>query len=103
MSEGCNRLIKQHKAALIESADDVAYIMRWEAEEHGQERQQSLFIELTDQEQKIMNYLKQKGEGRLDMMHLDMELSLGTLSTSLLEMEFKGLVKSLPGKRYITV
>ena len=27
---GCNRLIKQNKAALIESAKDIEYIMGWE-------------------------------------------------------------------------
>lgn len=103
MSKGCNRLIKQHKAALIESAADVAYIMRWDASATAQSVQQSLFIEMTDQEQRIYDYLTEHSEGRLDKMHLDMDLALSTLSTSLLEMEFKGLVKSLPGKRYMPI
>jgi len=102
-SEGCNRLIKQHKAALIESADDVAYILRWDEKDKVKDIQQSLFIEMTEQERKIFDYLVEKGEGRLDKMHLDMELTLSALSTSLLEMEFSGLVKSLPGKRYIPI
>jgi len=103
MSKGCNRLIKQHKAALIESAADVAYIMRWDPSDAIQSVQQSLFIEMTKQEQLIYDYLKEHSEGRMDKMHLDMDLALSALSTSLLEMEFKGLVKTLPGKRYIPI
>jgi len=29
-SEGCNNLIKTNRAALIQSADDIKYIMGWE-------------------------------------------------------------------------
>ena len=32
MSEGCNQLIKQNKAHLLESVADIGYIMRWELE-----------------------------------------------------------------------
>jgi DNA processing protein len=29
-AEGCNKLIKEHRAHLLESAKDISYIMRWE-------------------------------------------------------------------------
>ena len=47
-SKGCNHLIKSHKAALIESAEDIAYVMRWESSKEQRMVQQALFAELTE-------------------------------------------------------
>ena len=33
-SEGCNNLVKKNKAAIIASANDIIYIMAWEAKEN---------------------------------------------------------------------
>lgn len=102
-SAGCNKLIKQHKASLIESAADIAYIMRWEESAHTQAVQPKLFLDLTDKEQCIYDYLTDKTDSSFDEIHVDMPFAIGQLSSLLLEMEFKGVVRSLPGKRYVLV
>ncbi len=98
-SQGCNLLIKSHKAALAESAADIEYVMRWETKnEKGKQIQQSLFVELNEDEQKIADIIKNNGEATFDYIITHSELGFSKVSALLLDMEFKGLVKALPGR-----
>ncbi len=100
-STGCNALIKQNKAHLIESVKDIAYIMRWEKDAQAEnDKQASLFIELSDEEKSIMGLLKHNEEAPIDWLHHKSEKNLSELANILLSLEFKGLVLSLPGKKY---
>jgi len=103
VSMGCNKLIKQHKASLIESAADIAYIMRWEQASESQIIQPKLFLELEENEQMIYDFLKTESEVSFDHLHATTHFPIGQLSSILLSMEFGGIVKSLPGKRYMLV
>lgn len=62
--------------------------------------QRSLFPELTDEEQVVTNYLTQKGEGQINRMTVDLNQPLSQLLSILVELEFKGVVKALPGGIY---
>lgn len=99
-SEGCNNLIKQHKAHLLQSAADIAYIMRWDPQEKV-EAQMKLFEELEPSEKAVINALNNKESIHIDSLHAKLQKPLSLLSADLLSLEFKGLVKSLPGKRYM--
>ncbi len=99
MSIGCNQLIKTNKAHLLESAKDLAYIMRWETS--GTKHQQtSLFIELSEEEKLILEKIKQVDEAALDWLHHETKMSLSQLANHLLALEFKGIITNLPGKKY---
>lgn len=101
MSKGCNNLIKEHKASLIESADDLAFVMRWDELDKRKNIQTQLFPELTENEHIIVNILKKSENGALiDTLSYESQLSHTTIAGLLLELEFKGVIKSLPGKRY---
>ena len=100
--QGCNHLIKTHKAALIESAKDIGYIMRWE-ETNQEEAEKKLLIKLTDQEQIIADLLKQSEEISIDQLTYESKLGTNVVASLLLMLEFKGLVRALPGKRYIMI
>jgi DNA processing protein len=99
-SEGCNNLIKQGKAHLIETADDVAQLMRWNDIDAGKVIQKQLFVDLEDDEQIIFDLLKQHQEIAIDALTYDAAMSPSQVSSLLLALEFKGIVKSLPGKKY---
>lgn len=98
-SEGCNRIIKQNKALLIENIDDLEYIMGWNAEGKTPVQKQ-LFIHISDRGRKIIELLKQENEQSLDIICLKTELPIGVVSSELLGLEFSGAVKSMPGKIY---
>ena len=101
-SKGCNKLIKNNEAALIENADDLIKNMMWE-ENAPQHRQTSLFIDLSSEEQSIMECLSGTDEMYIDKICLDTGLAVQKVSSHLLNMEFNGLIKSLPGKMYKVV
>ncbi|MEZ4985472.1 MAG: hypothetical protein R2795_10615 [Saprospiraceae bacterium] len=100
-SEGCNWLIKTHKASLLESAADIAYLLRWETSHLPITEQLSLFETLSEEEKLVVNLLRQKESLHIDSLSIQSGLSTGILATVLLEMECKGIVKTLPGKRYL--
>jgi len=100
-SEGCNRLIKTHKAALIESAADVEYIMGWEMKTHKTKKQQrELFTELTPEEETLLNVIGQNKESSIDFITVESNLPMSKVAAVLLNLEFKGIIVSLPGKLY---
>ncbi len=99
-SNGCNRLIKTNKAALIESAKDIEYLLGWTAEEKVRPKQQKLFVELSTEEETIVRILSKHGNLPVDELTLLSELSMSKVAALLLNLEFNGLVKSLPGKVY---
>jgi len=99
-SVGCNRLIKTNKAALIQSAKDLEYIMGWEIINNANPVQKKLFVELTDEEEKIVTLLKSNEERSIDIIAIQSEMSMSKVSAILLNLEFKGIVKCLPGKIY---
>lgn len=104
-SEGCNLLIKTHKAGLVETAEDIAYFMRWElSPTHPSATQGSLFVELDPQEKKILDLIRQEpSPWSIDKISFHAQLPGSEIASVLLNLEFKGLVKSLPGKRFIPV
>ena len=101
VSEGCNRLIKQHKAHLLESADDVGYIMRWDELDKEKVIQKSLFLELSKEEQSVIDIIKEVAQITIDDLNSRLRLPPSELAAMLLNLEFKGAIRSLPGKRYI--
>jgi len=101
LSEGCNKLIKQNKAHLIESAADVAYITRWEEIDAGKVFQKQLFVELDEDETKMVAILRDNKEIAVDAITYKMGKSPSEVASILLSLEFKGIVKSLPGKKYV--
>jgi DNA processing protein len=103
-SAGCNALIKSHKASLIESAADLCHFMNWENQSQPSTHhpiQSSLFLDLTDEEQQIIAILRQNSEGlQINEMAIILSQPFSKISSLLLEMEFKGIVKCLPGSVY---
>jgi len=102
-SVGCNALIKNNKASLIESADDILRFLNWEKHESGKATvvQTAMFVDLSDDEQCIITSLRQSMEGiQVNDLALKLIKPISKISSLLLELEFKGLVKCLPGGMY---
>ena len=100
-SRGCNRLIRLNRAALVESAEDIIEMMCWQDDDKKTiAGQQSLFPELSEEEEKIFFLLKDKSEMEIDMIVIESGLSINKAAGVLLQLEFKNLIKCLPGKKY---
>lgn len=100
-SRGCNNLIKSQRAHLLTSAADLVYILNWELPKRNLKPvQKQLFIALEPDEEKIYDYLIAVGKQVLDVIALECGFPIFKISSTLLNMELKGVVRPLPGKMF---
>ncbi|MBL7808951.1 MAG: DNA-protecting protein DprA [Saprospiraceae bacterium] len=99
-SIGCNYLIKNERAKLAESAADIAARMGWEEAGAVSNKQGKLFHELSESEEKLVNIIRVQPEIPIDQLTILADLEPGMLASRILDLEFKGIIRTLPGKRY---
>ena len=101
-SKGCNALIRNNKAVLIESAAHLAEAMNWNLDTASRSLtiQMDLFADLTPIQEKVSYCLRGTGWKHLDTIALECHEAVSLVSAALLELEFKGLVGTGPGKMF---
>ena len=100
-SEGCNYLIKNNKACLITSANDLLENMGWkEQKKSSVKKQRELFIELTDNEKIIIEILQLHEQIHIDELYIKSALNSSAVASALLTLEMQNVIASLPGKMY---
>ncbi|UCG26768.1 MAG: DNA-processing protein DprA [Bacteroidales bacterium] len=100
-SAGCNRIIKTNKAALIEGIRDIEYIMGWEPEPIKKGPvQKEMFRDLSEEEKVFMKMLKENDRLTINQMSALSGIPVSKASPVLLNLEFSGLVRCLPGNIY---
>jgi DNA processing protein len=99
-SQGCNKLIRNNGASLITGIDDLEFFMGWERTDKEKIVQPSLFVDLTAEEEKVVNLLKENGTLFIDQISAEMGLPVSRTSAMLLNLEFKNVLVALPGKMY---
>jgi DNA processing protein len=102
-SLGCNKLIKNSMARLASSAEDVASSMRWDEMGRPGAIQTSLLLDLLPEEAMLVELIRQQPEIAIDQLSLAAKLPPGELASLLLGLEFKGAIRTLPGKRYLVL
>ena len=102
LSEGGNGLIKQNRASLIESAEDLLFAMQWQQKERTdpKTKQIPLQIKLGDEEGKIFDLFQSKQSLHMDEICVATQFPVSKVSALLLQLEFSNLVKSKPGKLF---
>jgi DNA processing protein len=101
MSKGCNKLIKTNKANVVECLEDLEYLLGWEQIEGKPKTiQRELFVELAADEKQIFEIINSNKEIAIDSICAAAEMPVSKVSPILLNLEFSGLVRSLPGKIY---
>jgi DNA processing protein len=99
-SAGCNELIRTNVAAMITKAEDLVELMNWDAARKSKPVQKQLFINLSAEEQKIVDFLQTKDSMHADELYHHTGLAGSQLAATLLQLEMQGIIKSLPGKYY---
>lgn len=104
-SEGCNNLIRDHKAQLITSAADFIQALGWEtdfkriqATRQGIERQ--LFPELSAEELTVIKALQSLNDQPISQLSLSANIPISRLTVVLFQLEMKGMLKLLAGGCY---
>lgn len=100
-SEGCNWLIAQKRAELFCSPKEFLQFMNWDGEKSSKKaKQRLLFQDFDENESVLVKILEEKEAINIDELAEISELSQGRIASVLLNLELKGVIESLPGKRY---
>ncbi len=100
-SDGPNWLVRTNRAALIQKADDIEYLMGWkETGNANRSFQRKIFIELTADEERVVKLLQDQGQLGIDEICIQTENQMSKVAATLLNLEFEGIIKCLPGKIY---
>ncbi len=103
-SDGCNKLIKTNKANLLTSVKDIEYIMNWSINSVVSKKKAASNLDLSQfdpDEQKIIQLLQEKNAPMMiDELSWKCSISPSLLASLLLNLEFKNIVRSLPGKQF---
>lgn len=105
-SEGCNHLIQNNIAKLLTHPQEVLSDLdiQWNNEIvenfHKIEPKKDFSnVILSAEETRIVGLLR-KGEAQIDDISIQTEISIASLNSLLLTMEFKGFIKQMPGKKF---
>lgn len=96
---GCNLLIKTGRAHLIDGADDIIALLGWQSN-RARGAQTKLFESLLPEELIVVETLRTMGDLSIDQLRRELGLPPAKLAGTLLTMEMKGVIASLPGHRY---
>ena len=104
-SEGCNNLLRDHKAQLVSSAADFVHALGWETDlkrmqvtRQGIERQ--LFPQLSNEEQAVVQALEKQNDQAINQLSLTANIPISRLTMLLFQLEMKGILKLLAGGCY---
>lgn len=99
-SEGCNYLIRNQKALLFTGVNDIKYHLNWEEGTTGQSSTRD-YEALPEEDFKIVTLLSEHKDGlAIDELSWRTQIPVNQLAGHLLNLEFQGLIKTLPGKKY---
>lgn len=102
-SEGCNLLIQKNKAQMILNGSDFLKQMNWEEQKNPKVIQHSCFIELSEEEQNVCKFLQGSTGEHIDVLSFKTTMPVSVLNVQLFHLEMKGVIKSLPGKKYTLI
>ncbi len=103
-SIGCNKLIQENKAQIFTGVDNLLEAMRWLPTTPSDQKMvdsAAAILTFTQEESQVIALLKQHGETHIDDLSWHSKIHHSKLATLLLNLEFQGFLRSLPGKRYV--
>ena len=101
MSIGCNKLISNNQAILLQGTKQFLAHMGWQSKKKNQSAvQKELFLDLSKEEEKICRLLATKEEMQVNSLSIELNIPVTELFLTLLELEVKNIVKAVPGGIY---
>lgn len=99
-SVGCNNLIATDRAILMQDIKGFIDHMGWDDSVKPQPRQKELFLQLTETEERVFDALNKVESIHVNMLAIELDVPVSELFFTLLELEMKNVVKTLPGGVY---
>ncbi len=101
-SAGCNQLIKRQIAHMYVSGKDLGDIMNWQEGAEAPAKEASYEGDnMSPEEATIIRLLSEHTQGlQIDELSWRSQLPLSQLASVLLNLEFRSIIRSMPGKRF---
>lgn len=104
-SEGCNQIIKENKAQLFESFEDIIHALGWSSSSEKQKVTKPIHrdissLNLNSRERNVIEMLQLRGDLQIDNLVVLCNIPIQTMHTTLFELEMKGVLKALAGGTY---
>jgi DNA processing protein len=100
-SQGCNKLIYQNKARIYTQINDVIETLNWDLKPKAATKTEPLdTTHLTEEEISVVRVLQQDGTLQIDELSWKSGIGINKIASLLLNLEFAGIVKALPGKKF---
>lgn len=99
-SFGSNNLIRTGKARLVLTAADVLEDVGWQCSVPTQSCAESEKLQLTDAEGRIYDIISSEQTIDMDTLLARSSMSFGELSMVIMELELKGVIRCLAGRKY---
>lgn len=98
-SEGCNRLIRDNRASLVLSAEDVLRTLGWEAAPARAAKEPTLFPMFTPEQERVIDALEKVDNLSIDQLSLQTGISVSALTELLFDLEDSDIIVRMPGNR----
>lgn len=96
-SRGCNMLIENDEAHLLESPESFLTKMGWFSDKEKRNPQRSLFPDVEPNEKLVVDYLKFNGRQAIDILALGIGKTISELQVILFMLEMKGIIRNKNG------
>lgn len=101
LSQGCNYLIRNNKAHLIENGYDLVTAMRWEATQTVQLEIDCNAVSLSPLQEELLDKIRQEEDGiYVNSLVMETQRPYSEVVADLTEMVINGIIKDLPGGIY---
>lgn len=104
-SVGCNALIRDQIARLVTHPEEILLELNITHADTPPVSDQLILpfyeqsVPLSDEEEIVLNYL-QRGDALMDSISIGTGITVQKLNSLLLNMEFRGMIRQLPGKKF---
>lgn len=98
LAGGCNFLIKTNRASLVQNANDIKYFLGWEEVKKKVSNQRKIFVEFSSEEKKLLKIVEENHRISIDRICLLAQMPTSKVASTLLKLEFDGVITCLPGK-----
>ncbi len=99
-SNGCLQLLSQRKANIFLSPEQFLAEMNWGAKPILPKKPRELFVQLSNEEQQVIQILQSKESVSIDELYKSSGLSSSVVASALLSLELQSLILCLPGKMF---
>lgn len=99
-SKGCNNLIQNNRASLLQDARQFVEAMGWETASATGAIQRELFVDLSPQEERVVEALGDYEPHSINTLVVQCNIPIQQLLEVLLGLEMKGVVKAMVGSQY---